>query len=522
MKSSTSILAIVSLSAAVCMAQTTHSAQSQPAKDARRAQGAPKEAVEKASVTEGSVTIGGKALKYRATAATMPMSDEHGEVKATVFFVAYDRLADKSPETKSSKAEAASPNRRPITFVFNGGPGAASVWLHLGAAGPKRVALDKNGTPPDPPYSLVENDCSWLDVTDLVFIDPVGTGFSRPAKGEKREQFYGVKQDVQWVADFIRRYVTRYQRWLSPMFLAGESYGTTRAAALSEYLLDRYGIALNGVILISPVLDYQTILLERGNDLPYVLYLPTYAALAWYHKKLSPPLQADLNKTLSEVQTWALGGYAAALAQGSKLSEADRRAVAERLQRYTSLPADFIDKSDLRIKPTAFRKRLLGDERRVIGRFDGRIAGADLEPASDRPGYDPSLSGYFATYSSTFNDYVRRVLKFESPLPYEVLSNKVWPWKYMEGGQGYLSVAENLQTAMVKNRHLRVMFASGYFDLATPFLASDYVVRHLGLSKELESNISGAKYMGGHMMYHNPASLAKLKSDIATFVKSAL
>ncbi len=477
--------------------------------------------VEDASVTEGTIRIGETEIPYRATAATMPMKDEHDKLKATVFFVAYERLSEDDASTKPTEAHKTCPNTRPLTFVFNGGPGAASVWLHLGAVGPKRIALADDGAAPPPPYRLVDNNHSWLDATDLVFIDPVGTGFSRPAKGEKGEQFYGVKEDVKWVADFIRLYATQYERWLSPTFLAGESYGTTRAAGLSEYLLDRYGIALNGIILISPVLDYQTIMPGQGNDLPYALYLPTYTAAACYHKKLAADLRADLGKTLKEVRAWALGSYLTALAKGADLRPAERDAVTKHLHRYTSLPTDFIDRSDLRIQPRAFRKRLLADEQKIIGRFDGRITGFDPKPTMSWPTYDPSLSRYFAVYSSGFNDYVRRTLEYKSTLPYEVLSDRVRPWKFGENGLGYLSVADNLRSAMVKNPNLKVLVATGHYDLATPFFAADYTMSHLEVGKELRSNIRITRYEGGHMMYHNQPSLRKLKKDVAPFLRSA-
>ncbi len=478
--------------------------------------------IEKASITEGKVRIAETEIAYRATAASMPMKDEHGELKATVFFVAYERLAAKTTATRPVEAHKACPNERALTFVFNGGPGAASVWLHLGAVGPKRLALQQDGTAPAPPYRLVDNASSWLDETDLVFIDPVGTGFSRPAKGEKPEQFYGVKEDVKWVADFIRLYVTRYERWLSPMCLAGESYGTTRAAGLSEYLLDRYGIALNGIVLISPVLDFQTILPARGNDLPYVLFLPTYTALAGHHKKLPDDLQRDVDRTLTEVKAWALTRYISALAKGSTLSEAERAEVVKRLHRYTSLPTDVIESCDLRISPGQFRKRLLGEEQQIIGRFDGRIIGFDPAPSASRPTYDPSLSRYFPIYSSCFNDYVRRTLGYESTLPYEVLSERVRPWKFGESGLGYLSVSDNLESAMVKNPNLKVMVASGRCDLATPFFAADFTLSHIDVGRDLRRNITHVRYDGGHMMYHHRASLKKLKSDVARFLRSSV
>jgi len=523
-----------------CIANTTASvtasqpSATQPSNNGDKVEGKPKATSEEPSVTKHEITIQGSILKYRATAGTMPMEDEQGKLKAKVFFVAYEKETDQAIDVGPSKVDdatfgtttspVADPAKRPLTFVFNGGPGAAAVWLHLGTAGPRRISLEPDGQVPAPPYRLTENGYTWLDTTDLVFIDPVGTGFSRPAKDEKREQFYGTKADINWVADFIRLYVTKYERWLSPQFLAGESYGTTRAAGLSEYLLDRYGIALNGIILISSVLDFQTILLaQNSNDLPYILYLPTYAASAWYHKKLSDDLQADLRTTLQEVERWAIGPYVIALAQDGSMDDVQREKVAQRLARYTGLPVDFVRKSNLRVDPHAFQKLLLANQGKLTGRFDARITGFDSEPTWNYPPYDPSLSQYFAIYSTTFNDYVRRTLEYKSVLPYEVLSEKVRPWKFEEqGGKGYLSVADNLRSAMVKNPHLKIMFASGYFDLATPYFATCYTVNHLNLHPELRGNITKKFYMGGHMMYHNRASLQRLKADVAAFIRSAL
>ena len=321
------------------------------------------------SVTHHEMTVGGRTLKYTATAGTMSQKDESGKAKADMFFVAY------TLEHGGKGAEHAPATTRPITFVFNGGPGAASVWLHLGAVGPKRIDLDEKGVPAAPPFHLVENEATWLDVSDLVFIDPVGTGYSRPAQGEKGEQFYGVHEDVESVGSFIRLYITRNQRWASPKFLAGESYGTTRAAGLSEYLLNRHGISLNGIVLISSVLNFQTIAVGDSNELPWSMYLPSYTAIAWYHKKLPADLQKDLDAALKEVEQFAAGDYPVALRKGDALTDQGRHAIAEKLARYTGLPVDWILKAKLRIDPERFRKQLLEDQGKVIGRFDGRVTG---------------------------------------------------------------------------------------------------------------------------------------------------
>jgi carboxypeptidase C (cathepsin A) len=461
------------------------------------------------SVTEGQVTVHGQPLRYKATAGTLALKDEAGKPLADMFFVAYQK-----------QPASSDPSSRPITFVFNGGPGAAAVWLHLGVAGPRRIALNDVGGPPAPPYHLVDNDDTWLTATDLVFIDPVGTGFSRAAAGQKPEQFYGVEEDIRSVGQFIRLYTTRYQRWLSPKFLAGESYGTTRASALSQYLLDN-GISLNGIILISCVLNFQTISVGNGNDLPYVLYLPTYTALAWYHKKLPADLQADLTKALNESEGWALNGYMAALALGSQLPQADRETAVKKLARLTGLSENYVDRANLRVDPSEFRKELLADQHQVLGRYDGRLTGYDTDPLSRAPDYDPSFSPFLGAYSATFNDYVRRTLKFDSDLPYEVLSGRVRPWNFGERGTGYLDVLDRLRAALVQSPNLKVLFNSSVFDLATPYLATKYTVNHLDLGTDLRKNIEQEFYNSGHMIYHHKDDRQKLSQAVTQFIKAA-
>ena len=470
-------------------------------------QPAPKD---KLSITDHEINVRGQPLKYKATAGTLVLKDEAAKPKANLFFVAYE----KEPASED-------PARRPITFVFNGGPGAASVWLHLGTVGPRRIALDDLGGPPAPPYHLVDNEETWLAHTDLVFIDPVGTGYSRPAPGEKAEQFYGVEEDVRAVAEFIRLYVTRYERWTSPKFLAGESYGTTRAAALSQYLLDN-GISLNGIILVSSVLNFGTISFSNGNDLPYSMYLPSYTAIAWYHKKLPADLQGDLTKALKESEDYALHGYMTALAAGSQLPDADRAAAIKKLVRLSGLTAEYIDRSDLRVDPSAFRKQLLADRHEVLGRYDARIANYDTEPTAREPYYDPSYTPFLDAYAAAFNDYARRTLKFESDLPYEVLSSRVRPWNFGQGGNGYLDVMDRLRNSMVQTPNLKVLFNSGLFDLATPYLAAKYTVNHLDLGTDLRKNISEMFYDAGHMVYHHRTDREKLNATVAQFIANAI
>ena len=468
-----------------------------------------KPSADKLSVTEGQLALHGQTLKYKATAGTLSLKDESGKPKADMFFVAYE---------KQPAAEDAA--QRPVTFVFNGGPGAAAVWLHLGVAGPKRVALNDQGSAPTPPYHLVDNEDTWLDSTDLVFIDPVGTGYSRPAAGEKPEQFFGVDEDVHSVGQFIRLYTTRNQRWLSPKFLAGESYGTTRAAALSDYLLEN-GISLNGIVLISSVLNFQTISFGNGNDLPYALYLPSYTALAWYNRKLPADLQADLTKALNESEDWALKGYAADLAAGSQLPAQARQDALKKMARLTGLSENYLDRANLRVDPSEFRKELLAGEHRILGRFDARLTGYDTDPLARQPDYDPSLAPFLDAYSATFNDYVRRTLKYESDLPYEVLSGRVHPWNFGAGGSGYLDVLDRLRSALVQTPNLKVMFNSGLFDLATPYLGAKYTVNHLDLGTDLRKNITQEFYESGHMIYHHREDRESLSRNIAGFIKGA-
>ena len=491
---------------------------------------------DKLVVTEHELKIGDRVLRYTATAGTMAQKDESGATKADMFFVAYTLKRDGGRgdnggggggggggDDAVAKNDATS---RPVTFVFNGGPGAASVWLHLGTAGPKRISIAESGVPAAPPFRLVDNESTWLDATDLVFIDPVGTGYSRPAQGEKGEQFYGVEEDIRSVGSFIRLYTTRFERWPSPKFLAGESYGTTRAAGLSEYLLEKQGISLNGIILISAVLNFQTIVTGEGNDLPYALYLPTYCAVAAYHRKLGAELTSDLTKTLREVEQFALTDYAAALAAGDSLDPSAKRAIAEKISRYTSLDVDWILRGNLRINPTRFRQELLArDGSKVIGRFDARITGFASDPQNDSTDYDPSLSLFLPLYSGALNHYVRNELEFESDLSYEVLTERVQPWNFGGGGGagrigGYLYVADTLRSTILKNPQLRILVASGRLDLATPYLASDYTVNQLALPPELRKNITRTYYPAGHMMYHDPASRRELHDDVAALIRA--
>jgi carboxypeptidase C (cathepsin A) len=473
---------------------------------------------DKAVETRHKVMINGREIDYTVTTGTMILKEEEeddgkstGEQpKAAVFYVAY------------TKNDVDDVTKRSITFSFNGGPGSSSVWLHLGLLGPRRVLLDEDGNAPLPPFQLVDNEYSLLDETDLVFIDPVSTGYSRAVPGEKPKEFHDFKKDIESVGEFIRLYTTRNLRWRSPKFLIGESYGTTRAAGLSGHLQERHGYYLNGIIFVSVVLDFQTILFNIGNDLPYILYLPSYAATAWYHGRLADELQADLQATLAEAEEYALTGYTLALMKGDTLSSEERTAVQTKLARLTGLSPDYIDRANLRVEIHRFVKELLRDERRTAGRLDSRFLGSDRDSAGSVYEYDPSYAVIQGAYTATLNDYLRRELEYESDLPYEIISQRVHPWSYDEHQNRFVNVAETLRKAMNINPHLKVFVANGYYDLATPYLGTNYTFNHLSIEAELQSNISIHYYEAGHMMYVHLPSLAQLKADLAAFVQSAV
>lgn len=458
-------------------------------------------------VTEHESSIGGRPVRYRASAGTLRLLDDAGKPRADIFCIAYERLPVDP--------------KRPVAFVFNGGPGSSSVWLHLGACGPKRIALDDHGMVLPPPGRLVPNEESWLDVMDLVFIDPVGTGYSRAAEGQKPEQFWGVEQDASAVSDFVRVWLTRNDRWLSPKFLVGESYGTTRAARMSDLLLDRHGIALNGMVLVSMVLDFNTLRTTPTNDVPYPLYLPTYTAAAWFHGRLPEDLQRrPLPEVIAASERFAMEEYLPALAVGDRLDAPRRAKLASALARWTGLEPSFIDRCDLRVAPGEFRKQLLIARGEVIGRFDARVTGADPDARSPGTSLDPSYTAYLALYTATMQDYVRRSLGFQSPLFYEVMG-RVGGWDFSPGGAP-LDVGANLRSSMIKNPHLRVMVCSGYYDLATPHFAADITLSRLDLPPSLRGQVWTRYYEGGHMMYHVPSVRGQLKRDLEQFVRSTV
>src|SRR6266700_1437130 len=420
--------------------KSTEKAEKKPGDKADEKSKDEKKPEEKVVQTKHTIKISGQEIKYTATAGTILLKLEDGTPKASVFYVAYtkDNVSDTS--------------KRPVTFTFNGGPGAASIWLHLGALGPRRVEMGDAGSLLPPPYKLVDNEYSLLDLTDLVFIDPVSTGFSRAVPGEAPKQFHGIQEDIESVGDFIRLYATRSKRWTSPKFLAGESYGTTRAAGLSGYLQQRYGMYLNGIVLISAILNFETAEFDTGNDLPYILYLPTYTAIAWYHKKLPSDLQSgDVQKAVEESRKFAVGEYADALMAGDALPAARRAEIQQKLARLTGLSPDYIDRTNLRIEIQRFTKELLRSERRTVGRIDARFTGIDRDAAGEHPEFDPSIAAIIGPYSGMLNDYARNDLKFDSDLPYEVLTGRVRPWNYAPYENRYVNVAETLRKAMTQN-----------------------------------------------------------------------
>ncbi len=476
-------------------------------------------------ITNHKVRIGGKEIKYTVTAGTMVLKEEtadrekeaEGEKpRAQVFFVAYTK------DGNNAKSAGGTPalRRRPLTFSFNGGPGSSSVWLHLGVLGPRRVVLTDEGALPPPPFRLTDNQYSILDETDLVFIDPVSTGYSRPIDGQKPKEWHEFRKDIESVGDFIRLYTTRYNRWLSPKFLIGESYGTTRAAGLSGYLQERHGLYLNGLMLISAVLDFTTLLFNTNNELPFTLFLPGYAATAWYHKKAGAG--QPLRKFLEEAENFSRGEYASALMKGDLLGVEERIHVVKELARFTGLSTDFIERTNMRVIDQHFFKELLRESGRTVGRLDSRFLGIDRLGVTEHAEYDPLLTNVIGPYTAAFYDYVRAELKFESDLPYEILSEKVSPWSYSVFENQYLNVAETMRKAMTYNPHLKVFVANGYYDLGTPYFATEYTFSHLGLNKSLQKNVSMGYYEAGHMMYIHMPSLKKMKTDLAKFIESAI
>ncbi|MCW5938003.1 MAG: hypothetical protein KIT11_11935 [Fimbriimonadaceae bacterium] len=465
-----------------------------PSKDEK-----PKLSEEQPVVTKQQI----KGASYTVTTGRLPLRDEKDEIVAQVFFVAYTR--------DDAGAD------RPVTFTFNGGPGSPAIWLHMGALGPKRVRMAEDGGLPEPPYRLEDNDSAWLDFTDLVFVDPVGTGYSRARTPEEAEKFWGLKGDIESMGEFVRLYLTRNRRWTSPLYLAGESYGTTRVAGLAGHLIER-GVAFSGICLVSSILNFQTARFTRGNDLPYVLFLPTYAAAACYHGKLEEPMN-DLKHVVTEARSFAVGRYWSALAQGDRLDHDTRASIATHLSNFTGLSPAFIESVDLRINIHDFCKELLRTERRTVGRLDARVKGVDDfgKGHAQRPEHDPSMSALMPPYVATFSDYVRGTLGYESDLEYEIFRGIKKSWDWGSAGDGHPDTSEALRAALAKNPHMKVFVASGYYDLATPFFATEYTISHMGLDPSVRNNFRIHEYEAGHMMYTHEPSLVRLHGDVRDF-----
>jgi carboxypeptidase C (cathepsin A) len=460
------------------------------------------------SRTKHSVVVGGRRLDYTVTTGFMPYRNaQTGETEAKMFYVSY------TLDNPSAK--------RPLMFSFNGGPGSASVWLHLGAIGPRRVKMLDDGMMPPPPYEMEDNQQTWLTETDLVFIDPVGTGYSRATKPEFASKFFGVNGDIDSVGEFIRMYLGRAERWNSPLFLVGESYGTTRAAGLSNWLFD-HGVGLNGVMLISTVLNFQTIRFASNNDLPLVLILPSYATTAWYHKRLPADLQSKtVVQVAKEAEDFAMNEYSPALLRIDRLSAQEKQNLLDKYSRFTGLNKIFIEQNNFRVELGEFNKELLRDQRRSTGRLDSRFLGIDRDASGENPDDDPSISAIRPPYNAAFNDYIRRDLGFKTDLEYYILGGGVSGWNW-NVGNGYADTSASLKDAMAKNPYMKIFMANGYFDMATPFFAAEYTVSAMNLDPTLRRNITFEYYDAGHMMYIDKPSLAKLKADAARFIQSSL
>lgn len=460
-------------------------------------------------VTKHSIRVGSRSLAYTVTNGYMPLKNAvSGEAEATIFYMAY--TLDNAPAG------------RPLMFSFNGGPGSASVWLHLGALGPRRVKMLDDGMLPPPPYEMEDNQQTWLTETDMVFIDPVGTGYSRAAKPEAASKFFGLNGDIASVGEFIRLYLGRNERWMSPLFLVGESYGTTRASGLSNWLFD-HGIALNGIALISTVLNFQTIRFADNNDLPLVLILPSYATTAWYHKRLSPAMQAkSVAQIADEARKFAANEYMPAMLRIDGLSAMEKQNLLERFSELTGLSRDFIERNNFRVDLGEFNKELLRGTRRTTGRLDSRFTGIDRDAAGEGPDSDPSMNAIRPPYTAAFNSYVRGELNYKTDAEYYILGGGIsspWNWNV---SNGYADTSVPLKDAMAKNPYMKIFVAAGYYDMATPFYAAEYTVSALNLDPSLRRNISFTYYEAGHMMYIEKSSLKKLHDDAATFITNSL
>jgi len=461
-------------------------------------------------ITHHQITVNGKLLNYTATTGRLPIKRGDGKIEAEMFFVAY---------TLDGQQAA----KRPLTFAFNGGPGSASVWLHMGVLGPRHVMMQQpEGFMPAAPYHIEDNPNTLLDKSDLVLVDAIGTGFSRAATPELFHKFWGVKGDIESFSEFIRLYLTRYERWVSPLFLLGESYGTTRAAGISGYLAGR-GIAFNGITLLSIALSFETLEDTKTNDLPFPLLIPTFTMVAGYHHKLAPELEADMTKAREEAEHWAANDYTLALAKGDALTPEERQKIIDEMSRLTGLSKEVIDEANLRINVEKFTHYLLLDRKLRVGRLDGRFTGPDPQGPLDTRFYDPTEPAILPPYTSVFNNYVRTELGYESDMPYYVFADNAGleKWDWGPAGRGFPDTATALREAMVENPYLKVLVLEGHYDLATPYFAAEYTMDHLDLSPKYRANISFGFFEAGHMVYLPAEGQKKMKEDVAGFMQKA-
>lgn len=449
----------------------------------------------------GQVKIGDRQIQYDIKAESIVVKGTSEKSEATIRYIAYHVKSDQP---------------RPLTFCFNGGPGSSSVWLHMGLVGPKRVLADV-GQKHQGPFTLAENPYSLLDQTDVVLVDPVSTGLSRPKEAKKGSEFHGYDGDINSLGQFIEAYLRKYHRWNSPVYLMGESYGTLRVSALARHLQGRYRIDVAGLILISAVLDFQTIAFTTANDLAYVMFFPSYAATSWYHGKLGDEYQKDFGKLRKQAEKFATNEYLLALLKGASIDPQSKQRVAEKYARLTGLPIEYILANNLRVPMHRFGKQLLRDEEQLVGRFDSRYKQFTVNSYGESTEFDPSATAMFGPYTAAFNHYAQDELGLKLDETYEILTSKVRPWSYESFENDFVNVLDPLQRAMIANPRMKVFVAAGWMDLATPYLAVQHSIHHLQLPKQVEQNIDFKAYPAGHMMYVHEPSLKQLRADLVEY-----